>query len=282
MSTQQRPVKYRERSKQTFVSLQATAWLIYCYSLVFLMATLWQLIRGRLLDFVLSFGVFLLVVLAARWMSDGRKNKHHYKQRKYIVKKPFPMMFLASLALGAASFGGALLVAKLGLLSAIGHGVAAIVGSWLWYGLDDVDKPVLTAVDDPESQQILALSEQSIVNIEQAKGVIANTELAGYLDQIVQLAREIVETLVDKPKKIPQARRFLYSYLGATESVIERYAKTHKAVENDKLESNFKQVLQNIVSVFSEQQQKLLENDVFDLDVDIEVLNTLLEKQGIN
>src|SRR5690606_23703025 len=98
MSTQQRPVKYRERSKQTFVSLQATAWLIYCYSLVFLMATLWQLIRGRLLDFVLSFGVFLLVVLAARWMSDGRKNKHHYKQRKYIVKKPFPMMFLASLA----------------------------------------------------------------------------------------------------------------------------------------------------------------------------------------
>ncbi len=256
--------------------------LLYIYSLPFLFATLWQLIRGRLLSFVLSFGVFILVLLAARWMSDGRKNKLHYQQRKYIVKKPFPMMFLASLALGVASFAGAFLVAKLGLFAAIGHGVAAIVGSWLWYGLDDVDKPVLTAVDDPESQKILALSEQSIVNIEQVKGIIANTELAGYLNQIVQLAREIVETLVEKPKKIPQARRFLYSYLGATESVIDRYAKTHKAVENDKLESNFKQVLQNIVAVFSEQQQKLLENDVFDLDVDIEVLNTLLEKQGIN
>lgn len=282
MNKSQRPVKYRERAKQSFVSFQSTAWLLYVYSIPFLLVTLWKLISGQLFSFILSFGVFSMVLLSARWMTLGRKNKQHYQQRKYIIKKPFPMMFLASLALGIASFGGAFLVAQLGLLSSLGHGVAAVVGSWFWYGLDDVDKPSLASVDDSESQQILAMSEQSIVNIEQAEKIIANTELSAYLIKIVQLAREIVETLVNKPKKIPQARRFLYSYLGATESVIERYAKTHKAIENDKLEVNFKQVLQNIEAVFNEQQQKLIENDVFDLDVDIEVLNTLLEKQGIN
>jgi hypothetical protein len=70
--------------------------------------------------------------------------------------------------------------------------------------------------------------------------------------------------------------------LGATESVIKRYADTHQLVEDTSLEQNFKKVLKNIDQVFVEQNQKLLENQVFDLDVDIEVLNTLMEKQGIN
>ena len=40
-------------------------------------------------------------------------------------------------------------------------------------------------------------------------------------------------------------------------------------------------VLETIESVFQEQHQKLLEEDVFDLDVKIEVLNTQLKREGI-
>ena len=40
--------------------------------------------------------------------------------------------------------------------------------------------------------------------------------------------------------------------------------------------------MENIEDVFVEQYDKLISSDVFDLDVDIEVLKTLLEKQGIN
>ncbi|GAA4818845.1 hypothetical protein GCM10011365_10850 [Marinicella pacifica] len=282
MSDRQRPVKYRERAKKTLLEFQATAWLLYFYSLPFLFAALWQLISGHLWLFLISFGCFFGVLLSAVWMSKGRKNKHHFQKRKYTLQQPFPLMFLASLSLGASAFAGAFLVAGLGLLSAIGHGVAATVGSWLWYGLDAVGGSAFDEVKDKDSQTILAISEQSIVNIEQAEKSIDNRFLKGYLHDIVRLARNVVETLVEKPEKIPKARRFLHSYLDATESVIERYAKTHKQVDNNQLDENFKNVLQNIVNVFAEQQQKLIEDDVFDLDVDIEVLNTLLEKQGIN
>lgn len=282
MGDQKRPVKYRERAKKTFIEFQSTAWLLYLFSLPFMFASLWQLITGHLWLFIMSFGVFLLVLLSAVWMTKGRKNKYHFKQRKYTLNQPFPLMFLASLSLGAAAFCGAFLVADLGILSSIGHAVAATLGSWLWYGLDAVGGKAFDDIEDKDSQVILAISEQSIVNIEQAEKGIDNLALKGYLHDIVRLARQVVDTLVKNPQKIPQARRFLHSYLSATESVIDRYAKTHKKVENDKLDENFKTVLQNIVNVFSEQQQKLIENDVFDLDVDIEVLNTLLEKQGIN
>ncbi|KAA3645774.1 MAG: hypothetical protein DWP95_03915 [Proteobacteria bacterium] len=282
MSDRKRPVKYRERAKKTLIEFQATAWLLYIYSMPFLFAALWQLISGRLWYFLMSFGCFFGVLLSAVWMSKGRKNKYHFQQRKYTLQQPFPLMFLASLSLGVSSFVGSFMVAGLGLMSALGHGIAATVGSWLWYGLDAVGGSAFNEVKDKDSQTILAVSEQSIVNIEQAEKYIDNLALKGYLHDIVRLARNVIETLVENPEQIPQARRFLHSYLDATESVIARYAKTHKQVENDTLDNNFKTVLQNIVNVFSEQQQKLIENDVFDLDVDIEVLNTLLEKQGIN
>jgi hypothetical protein len=47
------------------------------------------------------------------------------------------------------------------------------------------------------------------------------------------------------------------------------------------LEQNFRNVLETIESTFQEQHQKLLEEDLFDLDVKIEVLNTQLKREGI-
>jgi len=276
------PVKYREKAKKSIVKFQSTAWLLYLYSLLFMGASLSQLIQGSLTGFLLAGGVFFGNVLAAHWMSTGLRNKHHYRQRKFVIKKPFPLMMLSSLTLGACSLVGSWLVAGLGMFESIAYGLGAAVGSVLWYGLDETTSSSFGGVKDQDSREILALSEQSIVSIEQSNKHIANRELSGYLERIVKTSREVIDTLMNHPEKIPQARRFLHSYLGATESVIQRYAKTHQLVDDDHLEQNFKQVLHNIDQVFAEQNQKLLENQVFDLDVDIEVLNTLMEKQGIN
>ncbi|MGJ8664427.1 MAG: 5-bromo-4-chloroindolyl phosphate hydrolysis family protein, partial [Marinicella sp.] len=240
------------------------------------------LVTGHLFNFIISGGVFFATLLSATWMSNGLRNKYHYRQRKFVIQKPFPLMMLSSLTLGAASFVGSCFVAGLGLFESLAYGLAATVGSVLWYGLDDVSHSSFGTIQDQDSKEILALSEQSIVNIEQSNKHISNRELSSYLTRIVKTSREVVDALVNNPEKIPQARRFLHSYLGATESVIKRYADTHQLVDDDALEKNFKQVLQNIDQVFEQQNQKLLENQVFDLDVDIEVLNTLMEKQGIN
>lgn len=276
------PVKYREKAQKSIVKFQSTAWLLYVFSILFMLAAFSQLIQANLFQFLISGGVFFGTLLSATWMSKGLRNKYHYRQRKFVINKPFPLMMLASLTLGACAVVGSWFVAGFGLFESIAYGLGAAVGSVLWYGLDEVTSASFGAVKDQDSKEILALSEQSIINIEQSNKHIANRELSDYLNNIVKTSRDVVNTLVNHPEKIPQARRFLHSYLGATESVIKRYADTHTLVEDDKLEQNFKQVLQNIDQVFNEQNQKLLQNQVFDLDVDIEVLNTLMEKQGIN
>ncbi|TDR18302.1 5-bromo-4-chloroindolyl phosphate hydrolysis family protein [Marinicella litoralis] len=276
------PVKYREKAQISIVKFQSTAWLLYIGSILFMIAAFSQLAQANLFKFLISGGVFFGTLLSATWMSKGLRNKFHYRQRKFVINKPFPLMMLASLTLGACSFIGSWFVGGFGLFESLAYGLGAAVGSVLWYGLDEVASSSFGAVQDQDSKEILALSEQSIVNIEQSNKHIKNHELSNYLNNIVKTSREVVNTLVNHPEKIPQARRFLHSYLAATESVIKRYADTHTLVEDEKLEQNFKQVLQNIDQVFNEQNQKLLQNQVFDLDVDIEVLNTLMEKQGIN
>ncbi len=277
------PVKYRQTHVHS--SRSYNAWLLYLYSLPYLFSILSKLLQGELINLVLVSAIFLGVLISAVWMSTGIKNKSYYQARKYPKSTPFPMMFLASMVLGASSLCAAWLVGGYNLFAGIGFGVAAMVGCWLWYGLDHVKSKHISFSDINDAEaalDILQNSETLIINIEKSSLNIENAEMSQRLVKITKVARDVLKILYENPTKIRKARRFLNTYLTGAESVVERFAATHKENENLKLEENFREVLENIEIVFVEQYDKLISSDVFDLDVDIEVLKTLLKKQGIN
>jgi len=276
-------VKYRQTHVQKATNY--TAWLIYIYSLPYLFSLLAKLVNGEVLNLVLIATILVILMLAAVWMGTGLKNKNNYLIRKYPNNTPFPMMFLASLLVGIASLLAAWLVVGYNLFAGIGFGVASTVGCWLWYGLDPVKSKHISFNDINDSEMaldILQTSESLVINIENASMKIVNNEMSQRLDRITSQARDVLNVLYTSPKKITKARRFLNTYLTGAESVVKRYAETHNEANVQKLEENFREVLVNIEQVFQEQHEKLLSSDAFDLDVDIEVLNTLLKKQGIN
>jgi 5-bromo-4-chloroindolyl phosphate hydrolysis protein len=276
-------VKYRQIHKPA--KSAEHAWLLYIYSLPYLFSILSKLINGEVLDLVLVSTAFVAILLAAIWMSTGLKNKALYISKKYSNNTPFPLMFLASLLLGAASFISSWLVADYSLFAGIGFGVASMVGSWLWYGLDPIKSKHLSFNDVNDSEKALEIlqdSEKLVINIEEASQNINNIEMRKRLSKITDLARDVLTKLYEKPNTIHKARRFLNTYLNGAESIVERYSASHEDMDDPKLEENFRDVLVNIEQVFTDQYEKLISNDVFDLDVDIEVLNTLLKKQGVN
>lgn len=276
-------VKYRQTHVQSGSSY--TAWLLYLYALPYLLSLLVKLINGDIINLVLVAAILVSLMLSAVWMGKGLKNKNNYLVRNYPNNTPFPMMFLASLLVGAASFLAAWLVIGYNLFSGIGFGFAATIGCWLWYGLDPVKSKHVSFNGINDSQmalEILQSSESLVINIENANMKIDNIEMSQRLDKITSQARDVLKILYENPKKITKSRRFLNTYLTGAESVVKRYAETHKDSTVQKMEENFREVLINIEQVFLEQHEKLLSSDAFDLDVDIEVLNTLLKKQGIN
>lgn len=276
-------VKYRQTHIKT--ASNQTAWLLYLYALPYLFSILSKLIQGQVINLVLTSTVFVMLILSAVWMTTGLKNKDLYLAKKYSNNTPFPMMFLSSLLVGGATLMASWLIVGYNLFAGIGFGIAAMVGSWLWYGMDPVKSKHFSFNDVNDSEkalEILQNSESLIISIEQSNRKLSNTEMSQRLNKITSVARDVLNVLYQHPKKISKARRFLNTYLTGAESVVKRYAETHNDENVQKLEDNFREVLENIEQVFTEQHEKLLSSDVFDLDVDIEVLNTLLKKQGIN
>ncbi len=276
-------VKYRQTHIQTKSTY--TAWLLYFYSLPYLFSILSKLINGEVINLVLAASVFVALILSAVWMTTGLKNKQSYLTKQFSNNTPFPMMFLSSLLVGSATLVAAWLIVGYNLFSGIGFGIAATIGCWLWYGMDPVKSKHINFNDINDSEKALEIlqdSESLVISIENSSKKISNTEMSNKLTKITSVARDVLNVLYQNPKKITKARRFLNTYLKGAESVVLRYAETHKEKGAQKLEGNFREVLDNIEQVFTEQHEKLLSSDVFDLDVDIEVLNTLLKKQGIN
>ena len=118
--------------------------------------------------------------------------------------------------------------------------------------------------------------------IEDARRKIRNPEFNARLQRITNKAREVVDSIEDDPARLSRARKFLKVYLDGTQRVTEGYAQTHQGLAAPQaLETNFSRVLDSIEQTFTEQQTKLLEDNHFDLDVQIEVLETQLKREGV-
>lgn len=134
---------------------------------------------------------------------------------------------------------------------------------------------------DVHVRQVIAESRASIRRIKQAGDQIHNLEFTKRIDRICELAESILLEIETNPRDIRKARKFLSVYLEGVMQVTEGYAKTHRHIQSGQLTLNFRNVLETIETTFQEQQQKLFEDDLFDLDVKIDVLNAQLKREGL-
>ncbi len=102
---------------------------------------------------------------------------------------------------------------------------------------------------------------------------------------ITQVAERIVEDLINDPKDLRVARRFLDYYLDATVTVVDRYAelirKGGSSAEVQPVLAKFDTLLDTIQHTFEKQLDRLLRDDVLDLDTDITVLKQMMEHEGL-
>lgn len=234
--------------------------------------------------------VFGSLALGLTWFSAYflRRAAHfewESRRRKWAQSTRVPWRFSA--AVFAAGAGLTVPVFLLGhnLVVGILGGVGAFAGVVFRYGLDpqyDKSKDVSRfGVTTEEVIEVLDEAEANLQQIETASGQIGNTELKVRLGRIVASTREVLGLIEEDPKDLRRARKFLKVYLLGARNVTQQYARTHQHQENEELEQNFRNVLNSIESVIQEQHDKLLENDVLDLDVKIEVLEAQLKHEGI-
>ncbi|MFO1424241.1 MAG: 5-bromo-4-chloroindolyl phosphate hydrolysis family protein [Candidatus Competibacteraceae bacterium] len=258
--------------------------LMFLLPLPVLFAAIVALARGNLNGLLNNAAGYALFLTGALLLRHGLLMEAEYDRRR-IAKAPWPLKTLGGGVVALATGVTAWLGAGQHPIVAVAFGLAALLGCFLNYGFDPHAAKRFTdseGVDVTDRMlEALAQAEQSIAAIEQATRDIRNAEFNGRLRRIAGLARQILKLLEEDPRDLRRARKFLNVYLDGARQVTEGYARTHARASAPELEDNFRRVLTTIEEVFAEQQQKLLETDVSDLDVQIEVLTTQLKREGV-
>lgn len=258
--------------------------LLYFLPLAAVPATVIAFGKGHLVGIFANGGSYTLYLLAAILLRRGLVEEAKYHDKRISNPPKWALKTYAAILVAIATTLIAWLGANYTVLVSIAFGVGALLGMYLTYGFDPRIEKMVTGSHGYSAAEItetIATAEQIITQIEHANQRIDNTEFNSRIIRICGAAREVLEVIEQDPGDIRRARKFLNVYLVGARKVSEGYAKTHEKMESDELEQNFRNILVTIEKVFREQKQKLLENDFFDLDVQMEVLATQLKREGI-
>ncbi len=276
---------YRQRRQQAAALAPRKSRLLWLLPLPLIPAMLIALAGGQFAAFVgnaCSYGLFLTAAMLTR---HGFRQEVNQRQQRFQKSIRWPFKTMGGLTVALATTLTAWAGAGHDLPIAIGFGAGAFAAFVLLYGVDARQLPVKVKEYAGNMQPVteaLQQAEQQIFSIEQAGSRINQQELNERLTRIIALARDILTEIARDPRDFRRARKFLNTYLNGAERVVNGYAETHTHLRNQTLEDNFRRVLVTIEEVFGQQYQRLLENDLRDLDVDIEVLENQLKSEGLH
>ena len=260
--------------------------LLYLLPMPVLIAAVVSLIQGNFWKTIVlgsSFAGFMLAAIIAR---HGLRIESTFERKKFAKAPGTPYKNVAAIILGITTALTAYFATEHSLISSALTGAAALLGFIFSYGIDprkDKTGNISLGVTAEEVIEALEVAEIKIDNLETAKRNIKNLDFKHRIDRIIAKARKILTVIEEDPRDLQRARKFLKVYLSGAERVTQKYAQTHKReATTDTLDANFGRVLDSIENTFDKQHTKLKENDQFDLDVQIEVLETQLKQEGIS
>ena len=254
------------------------------FPLIFILVA--SLVKGNLIRAIICLVCLGLFILGSSFVRKGIKNDVHSKQKKWKRSTAFPWKVGGSVAIGSATALCSLFLAHNDIFSAVGVGLAALAGSLMVYGLDpkyqDPESISKFGITTDEVIDALEEAEEKIQKIESSSHQISDLMIKNQVHRITSKAHDILHVIEEDPKDLRRARKFLKVYLDSTQKVITGYVKLHKNdIYEQQIDQNFNNVLNTIEATFNEQHEKLLENDILDLDVQIEVLEKQLKHEGV-
>lgn len=258
--------------------------LLYFLPVALIPASMFGFVHGDIDRIVLNIGGCATYLLAASLLRKGMAAEKQYQNKKITQPPKWALKTLSAVIVSITTGWIAFMGAGHSVLVSLVFGVGAMAGMSLFYGLDPRREKMVTGshgYSAEEISQTIDEAELQIAGIKEANKQIHNRIFNQRIQVICEHAQNIVDMLEEDPGDIRKARKFLNVYLDGALKVTEGYADMQRKHQSEELTENFDNVLKTIESVFIEQKQKLLEDDILDLDVQIEVLAAQLKHEGV-
>lgn len=171
--------------------------------------------------------------------------------------------------------------------------IAVVLSVGTYAGVSLISKPVykLGGIDvdslknGTEIKTLMIEAQKDLVIIDKASKMGNNKDISHNANKLYQTGVHILEYLQKNPNKIGTARRFLNYYLNTSADIMEKYMgfleSKNRSPQLNKIYESTDRALVILNEAFEKQFVKLMENEIFDIESDIAVLEKTLEMEEV-
>ena len=138
---------------------------------------------------------------------------------------------------------------------------------------------------NPEIDKLIAERDRALGEMRRLNDTIEDAVISARIDHLEDVTAKIIDTVVAKPSKLPQLRRFLNYYLPTTLKLLNAYDRMAAAgvsgANIDGTKAKIEDIMGTICTAFDRQLDALYGEEALDISTDIAVLENLLAQEGL-
>ncbi len=138
----------------------------------------------------------------------------------------------------------------------------------------------------PEIDPIIEEGNRALSEMGRLYMSIKDNEVRSKINEIMRITDKITQDAIQDPSDIPQIRKFMNYYLPTTIKLLNAYDRmSSQGIEGENLDKSMKSInemLDAAIVAYKKRLDSLFANQAMDIETDIEVMNTMLAREGLS
>lgn len=138
----------------------------------------------------------------------------------------------------------------------------------------------------PEIDPVIQEGNRALSEMGRLYMSIKDPEVRQKINEIMRITDKITQDAIHDPSDIPQIKKFMNYYLPTTIKLLNAYDRmSAQGIEGENLDKSMKNInemLDAVIVAYKKRLDSLFENQALDIETDIEVMNTMLAREGLS
>ena len=246
---------------------------LYVFLAPLFVSIILALIKQKFSLFLFDIVAFGLFFATAKLNTIGLNKEYEYHTTT-LIKAPKPLKALTAGLLGVSTLFTAWIAGGQDFFISIALALVAVVGYFLYYGFDPKEDK-LENIGDISAQfviETLATARGKLAMVEEDMKKIKEKSLHDKLRIATNKGYEILNNIEEDPKDLRVARKFIIVYIDGIKKVTASYTAMDEKDITASTKERLSSLLSDVEKRFDKEILRLKENNQFDLDVQIDVL----------
>ena len=137
----------------------------------------------------------------------------------------------------------------------------------------------------PEIDPILKEGNRALAEMGRLYASIKDVQVRQKINELMRITDKITQDAIADPSDIPQIKKFMNYYLPTTIKLLNSYDRmSAQGIDGENLNksmASINEMLDEAIVAYKKRLDSLFENQALDIETDIEVMNTMLAREGL-